>query len=426
MIFKEIIQYLRNPYKPLEELKQLQWRKLQSVINCAYKNVPFYRKRFDDYGLKPSDIRSASDMLRIPILSKDEFRNAGNNILAKGHQHFKLKKSTTSGSTGQPTNAYFTLTDWFILKYLLKFRSKIICGFLPIIHKVAIVSSQPENQVKKDNSKIINKILRRYYVSINQNIEQHIKVYRKFKPHVLYGTVSYLNELKDYLKRNKICGLKLTLIFTSGEIHGPLEQNDIEAAFGCPSYDIYGSTELKEVAWECPHKIGYHVNIDAYYVEFVNRDGHVGEHEEGRIIISSLSNQAMPLIRYDLGDRGMYTNTPCKSKINFPLIRSIKGRTVDYFILSNNRRIAPFTLIVALHNCASHAIRQFQIIQKSINSVVVKVVPNEQFSKDVEKQLLKTYHQILGEDVSAQIEVVETIERDGSNKYQIVRSYCNE
>ena len=335
MIFKEIIQYLRNPYKPLEALKQLQWRKLQSVLNYAYNNVPFYRKRFDDCGLTPSDVRSASDMLRIPILTKDEFRSAGTDVLAKGHQQSKLKKSTTSGSTGQPTDAYFTLTDWFILKYLLKLRSKIICGFLPVIHKVAIVSSQPENAVRQENLKIVNKILRRHYVSINQNIEQHIQAYRKFKPHVLYGTVSYLSELIDHLKTNNSCSLKLKMIFTSGEIHGPLEQNNIEAAFGCPSYDIYGSTELKEVAWECPHKMGYHVNIDAYYVEFVNHAGHVGEHEEGRMIISSLSNRAMPLIRYDLGDRGMYTDISCKSKINFPLIHSIQGRAVDYFILAN-------------------------------------------------------------------------------------------
>ena len=425
MIFKDSLHYLRNTYKPLETLKQLQWRKLQSAIHYAYENVPFYQKRFDDCGLKPTDIRSASDMLRIPILTKDEFRNAGAAVLAKGYHPSKLRQSTTSGSTGQPTDSYFALTDWFILKYLLKARSKMICGFLPSIHKVVIVSSQPENWAAKENTKIINKFLRRHILSINQDIEQHIKLYKKFKPAVLYGTVSYLNELKDYLIKNDIRWFKLKMIFTSGEIRDPHSRNGIEAALGCPSYDIYGSTELKEVAWECPHKTGYHVNIDAYYLEFINHAGHVGEYEEGRIIITSLSNPAMPLIRYDLGDRGIYTSRTCSCGNNFPLILSIKGRTVDYFNLGDNRKIAPFTLIVALHDCASHAIRQFQIIQKSADWVVIKVVPNRKYTKGIEAQLLQIYRRILGRNVNTQIEIVESIQREGSNKYQIVKSECN-
>ena len=149
----------------------------------------------------------------------------------------------------------------------------------------------------KENSKTINKLLRKRYVSINQNIEQHLTVYKKFRPVVLYGTVSYFNELKNHLLKNNIHWLKPKLIFTSGEIHHPNTRQEIEHVFGCPSYDIYGSAEFKEVAWECSHKLGYHINIDAYFVEFINNSGHAGEYEEGRIVITSLVNRAMPLIR---------------------------------------------------------------------------------------------------------------------------------
>jgi len=241
MMFKEIIHYFRNPYKSRDTLKRLQWQKLVSMLNYAYDQVPFYRDRFDHAGIKPSDIRSASDMIKIPVLTKEELRDAGQDILARGHNNLaKLKKSTTSGSTGQPTNSYFTLRDWFILKFLLKYRSKRICGFYPIIHKVVIVNANPEEAVFKENKKIINKLFRKRSVSINQKIEEHLSVYREFKPDVLYGTVSYFNELKNFLLQNHIRWLKPKMIFTSGEVHHPQTRKDIENVLGCPSYDIYG------------------------------------------------------------------------------------------------------------------------------------------------------------------------------------------
>ncbi|MBC2717620.1 MAG: phenylacetate--CoA ligase family protein [Desulfobacteraceae bacterium] len=423
MMFKEIIHYFRNPYKSFETLKRLQWQKLQSVLHYAYAQVPFYRDRFDRAGIKPSEIRSASDMFRIPVLTKEELRDAGFDILAGGHNNpAKLKKSTTSGSTGQPTSSYFTLRDWFILKFLLKYRSKRICGFYPVIHKVVLVNANPEEAVLRENKKIINKLIRKRSVSINQKIEDHLTVYRQFKPDVLYGTVSYFNELKNFLLKNQINWLKPKMIFTSGEINYPQTRKEIERVLGCPCYDIYGSTEFKEVAWECSHKLGYHINMDAYFVEFINNNRHVSAFEEGRIVITSLVNQAMPLIRYDQGDTGMYTNGGCADGINFPFMHSVTGRSMDYYELSDGRRIAPFSLVVAVHECAAHAVQQFQIIQKSSDLIVIKIVPNRQFTPVIEQNLHKRYHQILGGNVVTRIEIVKEIERDSSNKYRLVRS----
>ena len=200
MLFKEIISYFHNPYKSVETLKRLQWQKLRFVLNYVYEQVPFYRDRFDQAGVKPSDIRSVSDMHKIPVLTKTDLRAAGFEILAKNHNNLsKLKKSTTSGSTGQPINSYFSLRDWLILKYILKYRSKRIYGFRPVMHKVVIVNANPETAACQENGKFINKILRKRFVSINQTMAEHLAVYKSFKPHVLYGTASYFHELGNYL-----------------------------------------------------------------------------------------------------------------------------------------------------------------------------------------------------------------------------------
>ncbi len=425
MMLKKIIQYFKNPYQSIDFLGHLQWEKLQSVLHYSYDQVPFYRNRFDCAGIKPSDIRSPSDMLRIPVLTKKELRSAGYDILSKSHNNpAKLKTSTSSGSTGQPTNSYFSLHDWFMLKFILKYRSKRICGFYPVIHKVVLVNANPEGVVLRENKKLINKLLRKRSVSINQKIEDHLAVYREFKPDVLYGTVSYFKELKSFLLKDQIQWLKPKMIFTSGEIYHPQTRMEIESVFNCPVYDIYGSTEFKEVAWECPHKRGYHINMDAYFVEFIKNNRRAEAFEEGRIVITSLVNRAMPLIRYDQGDSGTYTNAGCKDGINFPFMHAVTGRSVDYFELKNGRRIAPFSLVVAVHECAAFALQQFQVIQKKPDLIVIKIVPNNRFTEAVETAIYHQLHHVIGKSVMICLKRVNRIERDQSNKFHLVKSEC--
>ena len=97
----------------------------------------------------------------------------------------------------------------------------------------------------------------------------------------------------DYAEKNQIQWYKPELIFTSAELLDLPTRQKIENYFGKKVYDIYGSTELKEVAWECPFKRGYHINDDLYFVEVVNPN----EQEVGDIVITALTNKAMPLIR---------------------------------------------------------------------------------------------------------------------------------
>jgi len=164
--------------------------------------------------------------------------------------------------------------------------------------------------------------------------------------------------------------------------------------------------------------------MDAYFVEFMNNNRHAGAFEEGRIVITSLVNQAMPLIRYDQGDSGVLADAGSVDGINFPLMQSVTGRLVDYCELRNGRRIAPFSLVVAVHESAAHAVSQFQVIQKQLDLVVIKIVPNDQFSPVIETAIYKKINHILGKNIAVRIEHVKKIERDQSNKYRLVKSEC--
>ncbi len=423
MLLTDIVHYFTNLRKPKDEILRLQWNALKKSLDYAYNNISFYKERFDKAGIEPDGIRTRDDMLKIPVLTKTELRNAGGSLIAKGLNPNKLKRSTTSGSTGQPTNSYYTKKDWFLLKYVLKLRSKWICGLRPW-HKIILVNSNPVETVQNENSKILNILTKKMSVSINQSLDQHLQLYKSFQPDVMYGTISYFNELKEHILKENIDWLKPKIIFSSGEVFDPTTKSTIEQIFNCPVYDIYGSSELKEVAWECPQRNGYHINADAYFVEFVEHDRHVNENEEGHIIITSLVNRGMPLIRYDLGDKGMYMNSRCGDGLNFPLMQPVTGRSVDYFILPSGKKVSPYTLIVALHDYASHSISQFQIIQKETGMVIIKIKPNEKFTREIEENIGQIYKRMLGEDIMIDIKIVKSIEQEKSGKYQIVKSEC--
>ncbi|MFP3910136.1 MAG: phenylacetate--CoA ligase family protein [Archaeoglobaceae archaeon] len=424
MIGNLIIPFLNIRRSQAKLLKE-QWTALKETLEYAYDNVPFYRERFDRAGIIPSDIKTKQDLLKIPVTTKEDLRQHKREFIAAGFQKKKLKTSTSTGSTGEPTTTYFSRADWLLLKHVLKIRSRHQCGFR-YGQKLVFIDDRPVETVRKENKKFFNKILRKYSVSVDQPLDEHMRIYRELKPHAFYGMPSYFKELAEYVKQNDIRWLRPEIIFTSSETFDPHDKREMENVLGCKVLDIYGSTEFKEVSWECPLQKGYHINVDTFFVEFVNDNHHVEEGEEGDIIITSLKNKAMPLIRYALEDRGTYSNEQCDCGCHFPLMKKILGRCVDYFTLSNGRRIAPFTLTNTLQDCSADYMEQYQIVQKDYNEVLILIKPNEQFHDQIEEKIIQSFKNVLGQEIDVKTQLVPHIPRERSGKYKVVKSEINE
>ena len=121
----------------------------------------------------------------------------------------------------------------------------------------------------------------------------------------------------------------------------------IKDRYAADVFDIYGCTEIKEIAWECERHNGYHINEDEVLVEILDGDKPVGWDEVGDIVITDLRNKAMPLIRYRIGDRGLLRPGPCSCGRTFALMAPSAGRSSDFIITPNGQKLSP----IPVHNC---------------------------------------------------------------------------
>jgi phenylacetate-CoA ligase len=157
-----------------------------------------------------------------------------------------------------------------------------------------------------------------------------------------------------------------------------LTRAGIEEAFGARVFDVYGCTEVKEIAWQCPTRDGYHVNADWLIVECLEAGNRHGR-PPGTVLVTCLYNFAMPLLRYEVGDTGEVLPVPCRCGRGLPLIRPTWGRSVDYLRLPAGGSITPYSLTLAIEHI--EGIRQFQIIQEDLRTVEMRVVPDDSFGE---------------------------------------------
>lgn len=416
-----VVDYMRlvqNTKLSPEEIKKMQWRKFKEILAYAYDQVPFYREKFQKARIAPDDIQSRKDIAKIPITTKEELRKAGNKIFATGYTKNNCKSSRTSGAIGLPFTSYFDTQAWLLLKYASKLRARRLC-LLKFGSKVVNIECEDKQAIKKLNNRpwYHDKVLKLRYLTVFDDIKQHINFYTDFKPDALYGLTSYFLQLEHYIHRNRIKWNPPKTIFTSGEMLDVPTRNKLQKYFGPQVYDIYGSTELKEVAWECPKHEGYHINEDLYLVEFIDIDKSA---DEGEIVVTSLVNHAMPLIRYDTGDRGKALETRCSCGLPFSLMSPSQGRVVDYFILPNKQHVSPYALTMTIEPI--QGILQYQIIQHTRVDVEVKIRPLDPCSEQMKQDIRSKLRKLLGESIRIRITACQEIPREKSGKYQVVKS----
>ncbi len=397
----------RDPWLPADVLRRRQWARLQSILRHAFETSPFYRRRFGEAGITPDDVTSFADLRRLPVTTREDLRDP-DEILSSSYERSTLKRSRTSGSTGRVTTTYFDRRAWWTAKISLKIRARLACGVRPW-DRVALF--QESDGV---DGALRSWILRRKSFPIFDPLSSVVDEVRAYSPTALYGFPSYLARLGAVATGV----VRPRVIFTSGEMLDNETRRKIETAFRAPVLDVYGSTELKEIAWECPAREGYHINSDWILVEVLDDRPGSGR-RDGPLLVTSLYNYGMPLIRYQLGDTGYLIETPCSCGRGLPLMAPCLGRSVDYFVLPGGATVSPYRMTCAVENV--NGLRQYQIIQEAIDRVVVKVVPVDGPAPVVEGQIREVLGPLL-EGVQTSVRFVEKIEPEPSGKHRIVIS----
>lgn len=231
--------------------------------------------------------------------------------------------------------------------------------------------------------------------------------------------VSYPGLLKTVVESRNL-KIRPRLVFSTAEILGKDVRALIGKVLGARVIDSYGCVEAGDIAWECPYGYeGYHINMDSVVVEFVKGGENVAAGEDGEIVLTTLFNYAMPLIRYRIGDVGSFSDENCLCGITLPLMHSLKGRFNDFITLPDGRKLSPWFF---WNSIDLTGVAQFRIVQEKIDVIRVLLKVAENYEVEQMEKTIKELRKVFGGQVNVVVDIVDKLPRDTSGKMRSVIS----
>lgn len=404
------------------KLKELQGKRLRFLLEHAFKYVPFYHRVFRARGLRPSDIKSKDDLVRLPIVTKDDIRNNFHDFLSRDFQRYRPVLNSTSGSTGEPFRYYIdrktvgianaaAWRGWGYAGY--KFGDKMV-----VLAGLSLVSSR-EDLLRIASKKVIKRMVKFPAINLRKEIlDDYAKRMIQFKPKFIRGYPSSIYFFADFLKDEGIEGIRPRAVLTTAEMLLPYQRKLIEEVFQCNVFDGYGAFDGGTAAFECEEHRGYHMAVEKMVMEFVDEDGNpVAEGEKGGTIATDLFNYAMPFVRYDTGDMGSYSSEVCPCRRMLPLMKKILGRTSDILRFRTGAVLSGPSLTLIFKD---FDIKQYQVVQTSDDSMVIRIVRGKTYSDKYTGEIYRVLKKSVGAGVEVKFDFVDHIPPTKSGKWKIV------
>ena len=411
----------QHPSQSRERLEAFRDRKLRFVVRQAYDRVPYYRALFDEAGLRPSDIRTAADLSRIPISSSQDYRTRPlEETLAQGVQPGRLFMRPTSGSSGRPFVVRRGAREEHLINFF-RLRAQAQCGLRRGDRVAAFVFvSESHNR-----DSLLGRVRRRlmgspvFPVDCLASSEILLDRLRQIAPDAIVGFPGAIAQAAQRARHEGL-SIRPRLVLCGGETLTPFRREAIEAAFDCPVYSFYGAQEFNLLAWQCPASSEFHVCEDNLVLE-VLRDGRpAAPGELGEVVATALHAYQMPFLRYRLGDVVRQGRARCPCGQPFSTLSEIRGRRHDYFVWSDGALFHPDRVVVPIMEAEAAWFDQYQLIQETHHRVVLRIAPSGPPTADQLAHVEQLARAELPADVAFEIELVESVPPEPSGKQR----YC--
>ena len=415
---------------PLDRIEELQRDRLQKLTAYSYERVPYYRRVMDEAGMVPTDVKSATELQLLPVLTRDLVGAHSDELLAEGSPKSTLRRCTTGGSTGTPLVFYSTLDDQTNHGFARGIRALrqagIELGDRRMLIRLQRQALSPRARPLHRISRVVERVHELDSRDITTNTLPGIVAFLN-RPDVAYlgGYPSAVSFIASWIAETGTRTPVLDAIVTGGEQLFEHQRQRIRDVFNVEPFSKYACNEAFDLAMECDAHTGMHVAAEDILVEVVDDNGRpVPAGIEGRILITNLHNYGMPLIRYELGDSGSFVPGDCPCGRQLPRLAHVLGRRFDIVHTPSGRRIAGSNLGIA--RLANMPVRQFQFVQQALDLVVVHVVPHAgTTAADLESMRLRIppmYQEVLGNDVRVEVQFKEHIELTSGGKHLLVVS----
>ena len=320
-----------------QELEAWQFAKLQEVVRYAYEHVPFYRERYQREDIHPEDLRSLEDFQALPFLTREDV-NENLDALTAREFSGKLYLVSTGGSTGEPMRLYVDDSYWW-WSAAFEFRGRSWYGVREGDKVAWVWGAHQEMSGWNLKSHLRDRIRRQRYLNSLHMTDVSMQAFAedmvRWQPAMFRASASALSLFARFIRDRGITGIRPKLVETTAEKLMEPQRDILEEVFECPVADAYSSREMGMIAYQC--EMGRQHVFEPRFLETVANGGVVSPGQMGEVAITSLSQFAMPFIRYKVGDLAVLDTNPCPCGRNLPVLHEVVGKKHDILLTADGQ-----------------------------------------------------------------------------------------
>ena len=382
-------------------MRELQDEKLRRLVRHAYRNVPYYRAKLQEAGLRPEDVQTQADLHKLPMLGKADIRkHLFFDIMSENHDKSQVLRISTSGSTGEPFVCYADRAQ-LEFRWAATLRAQEWTGYqfgdptVRLWHQT-IGMSPTQAAKERADAALSNRSFVPVFEMTEENLQKTMRLIASIGPTLLDGYAEALDFIAHFVKTSGNPGVRPLAIMSSAQTLPEPSRKLIEEAFGCRVFDKYGSREFSGIAYECDAHAGHHVVSEGFIVEILREGVPVKPGEIGEVVVTDLNNYCMPFIRYRIGDLAeAMSDESCTCGRGAPRIGAIQGR-VQSIIQGSDGQYVPGTFFAHYLKELDYAIKRFQVVQERAGHITFRVVKGGRYSEDVLAEVLSEFRKYLG------------------------------
>ena len=408
-----------------KELEELQLERLESTLNRVYRNVPFYRRKFDEAGFNPDELRSLDDLRKLPFTVKNDLRDNYPYGLFAVPLREVVRVHASSGTTGMATVVGYTRND-------IKTWSNLVARILT----AGGITADDVIQISFNYGLFTGAFGLHYGAervgasvipASSGNTKRQIQIMQDFKTTALVSTPSYAMLIADTLRETGVdpSALSLKWGLFGAEPWSDAMRKELEMKLGIKATDNYGLSEVMGpgVAGECLEQSGLHINEDHFLVEVINPDTlePVRLGEVGELVVTTLTKEAFPMIRYRTRDLTRLMPEPCPCGRTLRRMSRVMGRTDDMLII-RGVNVFPSQIEAVLFEIEGTEPHYQIIIERTgaLDDATVLVEASEKIFFDEmkkQKELIDTIRKRMASELGISVEV-KLVEKKSLERFE--------
>lgn len=402
---------LRTQALSREALQEKQQRDLADIVSFAATQTPHYAET-----LTPFLNHAPVELSALPILLKEDITQHMDDLLARDVDRSQAKIGHTGGSTGNPLAFWYDDAKHELMRAGMM-RSYRLSGWRPG-QKILNFWGARQDVVPGGvfGTQLGDAIAAEHTIAAYEYTEERLIEWahfiQRYRPVLLQGYASVLSEIARAVIENGLSMPKTLLgVYSTAEVLTDSQRQRMEQAFGCKVFNQYGSREIPNIACECRHG-NMHVFTDMVMLESVPMEN------ENRLLVTSLTNRLMPMIRYDIGDAGCLLDGTCECGLPFPLMEMALCRKNDLIRTRSGKIVHPSYFNRLLYGQTQ--IKQYQWVQHSLSRISLNLVAPQPLGADTLASLAESIHQDIDTQISLEVHYFDHIPCTVSGKHRFV------